>query len=109
MTKIDQTSCCTPPNKSEIYTIADQRISILPLLCNGCGICEDVCPFGLPQKTESGRYHIELPELCTECSACERNCPNRAIIMQEKQGCGCLWDVRQRLKNGSLENNSNCC
>ncbi len=86
--------------------------------CTGCGICENVCPFGLPQKDFTGKYTIKQDE-CTSCSACKRNCPAEAVIMVEQQGCGCLWNVRSNEKNGknmdscceenAVETETNCC
>jgi len=70
--------------------------------CIGCGLCSEICPFGLPKKALNGKFEIEQVELCVECSACQRNCPKDAIIMEEQKGCGCLWNVRNRKK-------ANCC
>ncbi len=91
--KSNQSSCCTP------QAIVLPRIFINTSTCTGCGLCGEVCPFGLPKQNNSGKYEIPHPELCTECSACFRNCPTQAIMMQEQKGCGCLWDTRQRAKN----------
>jgi ferredoxin len=79
--------------------IKDLRIFIDKQTCNGCGLCGEICPFGLPQVTDSGKYEIRNPDLCTECSACKRNCPTQAIVMNERKGCGCLWDARGRAKS----------
>jgi len=79
--------------------IGGSKIFIIPNLCVECGLCGELCPFGLPKPGKSGKYEIKDPDLCIECSACQRNCPSQAIIMQEQKGCGCLWDARQRLKN----------
>lgn len=82
------------------------KIMIKQDLCTGCGLCGEVCPFGLPQENANGKYHVEEPERCIECSACKRNCPTFAISMKEQKGCGCLWDARQRSKN---DDGSCCC
>ena len=101
MTEISlKPSCNTEANKSI-------RIYINPSKCTGCGLCTEVCPFGLPQPNNSGKYDIKKPELCIECSACSRNCPAQAIIGQEQKGCGCLWDARKRAKNP--DSDSCCC
>lgn len=93
MTEIDFKSL----NFTEI--IKNLKIFIDRNLCTGCGLCGEICPFGLPQPSTNGKYEIKDVHLCTECSACKRNCPVQAIIMQEQQGCGCLWDARGRTKN----------
>jgi ferredoxin len=82
------------------------KISINPDLCTGCGVCGEVCPFGLPQPNEDGKYEIFGPERCTECSACKRNCPTMAVVLQERKGCGCLWNARAVAKNPQI---NNCC
>ena len=88
--------------------VIDIRIFIDKQICNGCGLCGEICPFGLPQVTDSGKYEIRNPDLCTECSACMRNCSEKAIFMEEKEGCGCLWDVRQRRKNKAKIESDDC-
>ncbi|MFX1394412.1 MAG: ATP-binding protein [Promethearchaeota archaeon] len=101
MTETNNNSCCSP------ITIELPRIFINESICINCGLCGELCPFGLPQPNNSEKYEIKKPELCTECSACQRNCPSQAIILQEQKGCGCLWDTRRRLKNPNI--NDSCC
>ena len=60
-------SCCSTE------TVQSVRIAIDILKCNGCGLCGEVCPFGLPQKNSLGVFEITQPESCTECSACQKN------------------------------------
>ncbi|TFF89013.1 MAG: 4Fe-4S dicluster domain-containing protein [Promethearchaeota archaeon] len=100
--------CCDSGSVDGFLKALDLRIIINPSKCIGCGLCEEICPFGLPQRQDDGKYSINNPKECTECSACQRNCPTQAIIMQEQQGCGCLWDARKRTKGGSKDN-SCCC
>ena len=96
MTELEKkTSCCTP-SAGEISNV---RVFINSMICTGCGLCGELCPFGLPTPTNDGKFEINKPELCTECSACKRNCPTQAIMLNEQQGCGCLWDARGRAKN----------
>jgi ferredoxin len=97
--QLNTNSCCNIPTLNNI------RISIIESICTGCGICAEVCPFGLPQKNVNNKYIISDPNLCTECSACQRNCPEKAISMFEQKGCGCLWNVRQRNRN----KDNSCC
>ena len=93
---------------SIIKEIEDLRIWIDASLCNGCGTCGEVCPFGLPQPNTSGKFEIKKPNLCTDCSACKRNCPTQAIIMNEVKGCGCLWNARAVKKSKSANENDSC-
>jgi NAD-dependent dihydropyrimidine dehydrogenase PreA subunit len=105
MTETNNNSCCSPDSSSK--QLSNVRILIDQQLCTGCGLCGEVCPFGLPQPIENGKFKITDVNLCTECSACKRNCPVQAIIMLEQKGCGCLWDTRQRIKKkGSM---NSCC
>jgi ferredoxin len=87
------------------------KIHVDPSLCVGCGICRQVCPFGLPEKKLYGTYVIERQDKCTECSACKRNCPTQAIQLSEQKGCGCLWDVKSRQKQSDKkeEHSSQSC
>lgn len=87
-----------------------EKIFIDQEKCIGCGLCKEICPFGLPEKNDNKKFSINRLKECIECSACKRNCPVQAIITQEKSGCGCLWDVRNRsklLKNKKAANS--CC
>ncbi|TXT65725.1 MAG: hypothetical protein BAJALOKI3v1_70027 [Promethearchaeota archaeon] len=107
MTKLEKNnSCCDSSSVIEGFLKnLNLKIAIDPSKCIGCGLCEEICPFGLLKEENDGTYNIGEPEKCTECSACERNCPTHAIIMQEQKGCGCLWDARKRSK----KNNNECC
>ena len=106
ITNNEKNSCCNPNSIMNVLKITDIRIFIDESKCTSCGLCEEICPFGLPKLSSKGKYEIKQPELCTECSACYRNCPVQAIIMEEQKGCGCLWDARQRYK--SNDNNKKC-
>ena len=86
--------------------VKDTNIFIDKELCNGCGICGEVCPFGLPQATNSGKFEIIEPESCTQCTACKRNCPTQAIILEEQVGCGCLYNARGVAKNAKKTQNA---
>ncbi len=101
----NQSCCSTTPQQD---TQQMPKIYIFPYLCTSCGVCAEVCPFGLPSQGHNKKYEISRPDLCTECSACLRNCPEKAIFMEEKEGCGCLWDVRQRRKNKAKVESDNC-
>jgi heterodisulfide reductase subunit A len=48
--------------------------------CIGCGLCEEICPYGAP-KVENGKSKI-LEVLCRGCGSCSAECPKRAITMR---------------------------
>lgn len=55
-------------------------------LCNGCGMCVDVCPHAV--FTLNGRViTLDRPESCMECGACQLNCPLGAIRVESGVGC----------------------
>ncbi len=85
------------------------RVRINETACTGCGICAEVCPFGLPVRSDTGKFTIPRPDLCTECSACKKNCPEKAVVMQEQKGCGCLWDVTRRRISKGKGTGGSCC
>ena len=50
---------------------------LIPDLCNGCGVCADVCQYNAIAVVK-GRVLI-FPELCRGCGACHLFCPQNAI------------------------------
>ena len=97
----EQAACSNQEELPRIYIDVEK--------CTGCGMCAEVCPFGLPIQGDDNKFQIERPELCTDCSACSRNCPEQAVVMVEKKGCGCLWDVASRRKKGKKGSDDSCC
>jgi heterodisulfide reductase subunit A len=49
-------------------------------LCIGCGLCEEICPYGAP-RIEDGKSKIR-EILCRGCGSCAAECPKRAITMR---------------------------
>ncbi len=49
-------------------------------LCIGCGLCEELCPYGAP-RVENGKSRI-IEALCRGCGICAVECPRQAITMR---------------------------
>ncbi|MBN1216872.1 MAG: 4Fe-4S binding protein [Candidatus Lokiarchaeota archaeon] len=109
MSETEKSSCCNSNTTKQILNLINIKITINQSKCIGCGLCADICPFGLPKINLNNKYEIYKPELCIQCSACERNCPEQAILLVEEKGCGCLWDARQRASNKRKNTDKKCC
>jgi heterodisulfide reductase subunit A len=48
--------------------------------CVGCGLCEEVCPYGA-MKVENKRSSVNVA-LCMGCGVCASACPEHAITMR---------------------------
>ena len=70
-------------------------------LCIGCGLCEELCPYGAP-KVEEGKSKI-IEALCRGCGACAAECPRRAISMRHFGDQPVLAQVRAALFPGALK------
>ncbi len=57
-----------------------------PEKCNGCGICLEVCPHRVFQKS-GNKVVINDRDACMECGACARNCPFNVIEVNQGVGC----------------------
>lgn len=69
------------PNKLEEHAFMGGQVAVIdPSLCDGCGICVDVCRFDaldgmtLPPTVD--------PIACDGCAACVYQCPHEAIHME---------------------------
>jgi heterodisulfide reductase subunit A len=64
-------------------------------LCIGCGLCEEICPYGAP-KVEEGKSKIR-EILCRGCGSCAAECPKRAITMRHYRDDQILAQVKALL------------
>lgn len=55
-------------------------------LCNGCKMCENVCPHAV-LAVEAGKARIVDVDACMECGACALNCPMGALSVRPGVGC----------------------
>ena len=70
--------------------LAKESIEMEPIVsvvdednCNGCGICERVCPYGAMHLIEiSGLIKAQsTPASCKGCGLCAASCPSKAVDM----------------------------
>ncbi len=57
-------------------------VEIQSEICNGCGICANVCPNGLFVGKEGGlsiEFIVANRDLCSECGHCVLHCPQGAV------------------------------
>jgi len=54
-----------------------------PEICNGCGICERVCPFGAIHvvQIDGVKKAQNTPASCKGCGLCAASCPSKAVDM----------------------------
>jgi len=57
-----------------------------PALCNGCGMCVEVCPHGV-FAINARDVKVVRAQACMECGACQLNCPTNAIAVESGVGC----------------------
>ena len=55
-------------------------------LCNGCGVCQTVCPQAVFQM-EGRKARVVDRDACIECGACALNCTQDAISVHAGVGC----------------------
>ena len=70
-------------------------------LCIGCGLCEELCPYGAP-KVEEGKSKI-IEALCRGCGACAAECPRRAISMRHFGDQPMLAQIRAAVFHEALK------
>lgn len=61
-------------------------LELRPELCNGCGMCVEVCPHAVFAMVDR-KATLAGYESCMECGACEFNCPTSAILVDSGVGC----------------------
>jgi heterodisulfide reductase subunit A len=82
--------------KSEAITaVVDEE------LCIGCGLCEELCPYGAP-RVEEGKSKI-VDVLCRGCGVCAAECPRRAITMHHYSDQQFLAQVEAAIVPEGLE------
>ncbi len=54
--------------------------------CNGCRMCETVCPHRVLAVQDRRARIVDL-DACMECGACMVNCPEHALAVHAGVGC----------------------
>ena len=80
------------------YLAGVSSIKIESDLCNGCGICLQVCPHQA-LAMEDHRVVVRDADACMECGACRMNCSQGAIFVQP--GVGCAYAILRGMFTGS--------
>jgi len=75
-------------------------------LCNGCGMCINVCPHAVFERKNKVVQIVNGPA-CMECGACLNNCPTAAI--QVESGVGCASAIIRAALLGSKEPSCGGC
>ena len=74
------------PEHLETHDFTGGSVAVIdPQLCQGCGICEQVCRFDAVIPPASGAAQLTYvidPIACDGCAACVYQCPEEAIRME---------------------------
>ena len=83
--KLDLFSRMIPPYSPEKVRREMGPLSVDPALCDGCGICQQVCLYG---AVASAPLPAFVAEKCRGCWACFNHCPQKAIFTGKVNGRG---------------------
>jgi len=64
-------------------------------LCIGCGLCEEICPYGAPIIVEGKSNIREI--ICRGCGICAAECPMQAINMRHFENNQILSQIKSLL------------
>jgi len=60
-------------------------VKIDPIVCTGCGACEDSCPTDvIRMDAQAKRAYVAYPADCQVCFLCEFDCPVDAIFVSSR-------------------------
>lgn len=64
--------------------IVNEKVTINPAWCKGCGICVAFCPTNA-LELENDKVTMVDVEKCIQCGMCELRCPDYAIYLGRKK------------------------
>jgi MinD superfamily P-loop ATPase len=71
------------PTVREAHNFRGGGVAVIdPQLCNGCGLCSEICRFAAVIETDEA--YVVDPIACEGCAACIYQCPVQAIHRQEQ-------------------------
>jgi MinD superfamily P-loop ATPase len=80
------------PQRLETHEFIGSSVAVIdPQLCQGCGICEQVCRFDAvlpPLREDLNSWYAIDPIACDGCAACVYQCPEEAIRMEPQVAGG---------------------
>lgn len=80
--------------------------------CNGCRMCETVCPHHVLAVEDRCARIVDL-DACMECGACMMNCPQRALTVNAGVGCAAAvirsWFTRSEPSCGAPTDPGDTC
>jgi len=82
-------------------------LSLDPARCNGCAMCETVCPHAV-FCIENKKSVVRDRDACMECGACAKNCKTGAVTVQAGVGCAAAVINSMIGKNGACSCDCNC-
>ena len=65
--------------------VSGTTAEVNPVLCSGCGVCVEICPFKAPFFTETGPFAGKAqinPVLCKGCGLCAASCRSGALNLK---------------------------
>jgi len=98
--------------KEPVYLPDVVTLQLDTSLCNGCGMCINVCPHNVFELSGK-KAHIMRKDYCMECGACSLNCAVNAISVNS--GVGCATAVISGILNNTepscscSDKESGCC
>ncbi|MCL4395121.1 MAG: 4Fe-4S binding protein [Chloroflexi bacterium] len=75
--------------------------------CNGCKMCETVCPHGVLAVENRKACVVDL-DACMECGACALNCQSEALSVRPGVGCASAVISSWFRKNGEAAGGCGC-